>query len=195
MDYLISGKGIHMLHSCHPYHRFLVDPVSICARTSLTRASARCVFHRSFSRNRVSVLHLALYLMLHLFVTLAPPYCLTIGAMSQASSDDLTPAPLSPSMGSESGNMQSLQACTKLIAELRRKGISYPAGRHSSSGYSSCQQPLQGPAPIRHPCSPSLGTSSSCTPWSPLCLQHLQIRRPESQLLRPAHPTPSLTLP
>ncbi|XP_073453752.1 uncharacterized protein [Aquarana catesbeiana] len=49
--------------------------------------------------------------------------------MSQAGSDDLTPAPLLPSMGSESGSEQSLLTWTisKLIAKLRCKGIPYPS--------------------------------------------------------------------
>ncbi|XP_040207742.1 uncharacterized protein LOC120938098 [Rana temporaria] len=49
--------------------------------------------------------------------------------MSQAGSIDLTPAPLSPSTGSESGSLQTFRTWTipRIIAQLRRKGIPYPA--------------------------------------------------------------------
>lgn len=48
--------------------------------------------------------------------------------MSQAGIDDFIPAPLSPSVGSESGSVQSLRGWSicKLIVELKRKGIPYP---------------------------------------------------------------------
>ncbi|PIO37037.1 hypothetical protein AB205_0072980, partial [Aquarana catesbeiana] len=50
-------------------------------------------------------------------------------AMSQAGNEDLTSAPLSPSPVSESGSVQSLRGWTipKLTAELRRRGVPYPA--------------------------------------------------------------------
>ncbi|PIN88304.1 hypothetical protein AB205_0162230, partial [Aquarana catesbeiana] len=50
-------------------------------------------------------------------------------AMSQASSEDLTSAPLSPSLVSESGSVQSLRGWSipKLPAELRRRGVPFPA--------------------------------------------------------------------